>query len=211
MKKVIVMAAVAMSLTACTKTTSFSGNISQSTAATPVPVPTVTQTVTVTAPPPMNIVCSVYDLSQDGLGNGDVPDFETLTPVASITLGTINAPVESVTQQFQLFPASVAAELPGAYGLDCNGNLMITTAGTYNFSLNSDDGSELFIDGTLIINNPGPHAMEDVTGSANLTAGSHKIRVVNSQNDQGQQGLELAYELPGDNYYQIIPAANFCN
>lgn len=174
-----------------------------------VPVPTPTVTVTPSPLPVQNLSCLVFDLSKNGLGNGNVPDFESLAPVASISLGTVDAPATTVSTAFQLFPAALSTQLKGAYGLDCTSLLVVPAEGNYNMAISSDDGSELFIDGLLILSDNGAHGMNLVTGSVHLTAGKHKIHLVASQNGQGQQGLELAWERPQDHFYQIIPATSF--
>jgi hypothetical protein len=57
------------------------------------------------------------------------------------------------------------------------GNLAIERAGKYDFYLTSDDGSRLSIDGSLVIDNWGNHGPLTMTGSADLTKGSHTIHV----------------------------------
>jgi len=47
----------------------------------------------------------------------------------------------------------------------------------YHFDLGSDDGSRLYSDDKLVIDNEGVHAPERVKGSEVLTRGVHKIRV----------------------------------
>ena len=43
-------------------------------------------------------------------------------------------------------------------------NLTVPTTGQYTFRLNSDDGSELFIDNQLVIDHDGLHGAEDKDG-----------------------------------------------
>lgn len=57
------------------------------------------------------------------------------------------------------------------------GKIEIPAAGKYTFSLESDDGSRLFIDGKQIVDNGGAHAMEEVAGELTLTAGKHDLKV----------------------------------
>ncbi len=51
------------------------------------------------------------------------------------------------------------------------------TAGTYNFTLKSDDGIRFFIDGNLIFEDWTNHAMKIYTPSVPLTAGPHILKV----------------------------------
>lgn len=50
-------------------------------------------------------------------------------------------------------------------------------AGTYSFTLGSDDGAYAFVDNSLFLNDGGIHGTEYVTGSIYLTAGLHNIEL----------------------------------
>jgi hypothetical protein len=47
----------------------------------------------------------------------------------------------------------------------------------YRFQLESDDGSRLFVDGVLVIDNWGEHSLRAMDGAAGLTAGRHRVRI----------------------------------
>lgn len=57
------------------------------------------------------------------------------------------------------------------------GTIRVPAEGKYTFFLDSDDGSRLFIDGKPVVDNGGAHAMEEVSGSLQLTAGDHALKV----------------------------------
>ncbi len=57
------------------------------------------------------------------------------------------------------------------------GYLDIPSSGTYTFKLVSDDGSWLYIDDTLVIDNGGTHAIRPVAGKCTLGKGKHKIMI----------------------------------
>lgn len=57
------------------------------------------------------------------------------------------------------------------------GYIEIDTPGKYTFKLTSDDGSWLYIDDILVIDNGGNHATKSVTGTVTLEAGKHKIMI----------------------------------
>jgi hypothetical protein len=65
----------------------------------------------------------------------------------------------------------------GDFGADVTSPLYVTSAGTYSFTLASDDGSQLFIDGSLVVDNGGVHAPFAVTNSVALTAGVHSLEI----------------------------------
>ena len=58
-----------------------------------------------------------------------------------------------------------------------NGKISIETAGSHTFYLTSDDGSQLYIDGVLVVNNNAVQASTQKTATINLAAGEHSIEV----------------------------------
>lgn len=57
------------------------------------------------------------------------------------------------------------------------GTLFVATAGKHSFSLTSDDGSRLFIDGALTVDNWGNHSEHTEEATLELSHGPHQIRV----------------------------------
>ena len=86
------------------------------------------------------------------------------------------------------------------------GRLKIETDGSYTFSLNSDDGSKLYIDGNLVVDNDGLHGMFARQGSVVLTAGDHNIEVQYFQGPRYEIGLQLSWQ-PPNGEMQIVPPA----
>jgi hypothetical protein len=84
-------------------------------------------------------------------------------------------------------------------------NLTVAT-GEYTFRLRSDDGSELYIDDKLVIDNDGLHGAEDKDGTVQLTAGMHALRV-NFFEAGGGQELRLSWKRPGDSAFSIVPSS----
>jgi hypothetical protein len=73
---------------------------------------------------------------------------------------------------------SPAESLPNDhFGVRWNGILNIREEGKYTFHLTSDDGSRLFIDEMLTIDNWGNHGPVTRVGSMDLPVGKHAIRV----------------------------------
>ena len=64
------------------------------------------------------------------------------------------------------------------------------------FFLGSDDGSRLYLDGKLVINNDGLHGMKTVRKRIRLSAGTHPI-VVTYFDNGGGDGLSLSWSGPG--------------
>ncbi len=65
------------------------------------------------------------------------------------------------------------------------GVLRVAKAGRYMFYTESDDGSRLFLDGKLVVDNGGNHIPEEKSGEAQLAAGDHEIRIEYFENTGG--------------------------
>lgn len=115
-------------------------------------------------------------------GNWDaLPNFDALTPIATGSL-----------PNFSLGPKT----RNDYYGFRFTGRIQIPTAGTYTFYTRSDDGSQLFIDGALLVNNDGLHGALERQGSRTLSAGTHDI-VVTFFEKMGGDSLLVSYAGPG--------------
>ena len=83
------------------------------------------------------------------------------------------------------------------FGIQYRGTIAIQEPGLYNFRLLSDDGSKLYIDSNLVIDNDGTHAPKSVTGGIYLSPGAYPIRVDYFQGPKMQIALQLFVEQPG--------------
>lgn len=90
------------------------------------------------------------------------------------------------------------------YGIQFEAAIQIDSAGEYRFYLNSDDGSKLYINEDLTVDNDGGHGTIERMGSVNLSNGMHRIRV-DYHNQGGGAWLDVFYKGPGVPK-QIIPA-----
>ena len=81
------------------------------------------------------------------------------------------------------------------FSVTWDGYLLVTAADTYTFSLRSDDGSWLWIDEGLLIDNSGLHSATTVTGTIALQPGYHHI-VVKMYENTGQAVARLQYSSP---------------
>ncbi|WP_457549376.1 PA14 domain-containing protein [Archaeoglobus sp.] len=69
-------------------------------------------------------------------------------------------------------------DLTDYFAVIWEGQLKIVENGTYTFTLTSDDGSWLWIDGKLVINNGGLHGAQSVSNSTYHTKGIHSVKVI---------------------------------
>ena len=90
------------------------------------------------------------------------------------------------------------------FAIRFRGRLAIDVPGTYIFGLNSDDGSKLYIDKNLIVDNDGIHPPRYVRGSVELEAGMHYIEIHYFQGQPYQLALQWFYQ-PPNGQEQIVP------
>ena len=78
------------------------------------------------------------------------------------------------------------------FGVIYYGSIQIDEGGDYMFYTKSDDGSKLYLDGKLVVNNDGLHAAKERGGKVNLQAGRHTIEVRFFERTR-KQVLEVRY------------------
>ena len=128
----------------------------------------------------------------DNPGVIKLKDFESLPSTGSVFTEKWDIPSRSFTDGF-----------PGVtdrfewFSLDYQGSIYIPVAGNYAFRLSSDDGSKLFLDGVLVIDNDGVHGMQDKSGRITLKQGDHAFRLQYFQGPPVQIGLQLFVTEPG--------------
>jgi hypothetical protein len=88
------------------------------------------------------------------------------------------------------------------FALRFTGKISVPKRGKFNFFLISDDGSRLFIDGSLVANNDERHAEQTVAGTIRLEAGVHELEVQYFQHD-GSKKIELLWAGPGVHYSEV--------
>ena len=98
-----------------------------------------------------------------------------------------------------------SVDVDNNYTLRMTGKVKITQAGTYQFGLNSDDGSMLWIDGVSVVNDAHYQGMADnnnpengggqATGTIDLSSGYHDIEIAMNEGGGGH-GLNVSYQGP---------------
>ncbi len=132
----------------------------------------------------------IYHIRHNGR---KLPNFKKLKPVGSIYTSSLNIPPQDFQQGF-----------PGVtkrfewFAIDYTGRFWIERPGAYRFALMSDDGSRLYIDDRLVIDNDGVHPPQEETGSIELSKGVHTIGVSYFQGPRFQVALVLKIAPPGE-------------
>jgi hypothetical protein len=85
------------------------------------------------------------------------------------------------------------------------GYILIPEAGEYTFFTSSNDGSTLYIDDQLVVNNDGEHGTRQLSGTIRLRPGLHPLRTEYFQSG-GSQNLEVFYK-SGKIPYRPVPGS----
>ncbi len=113
-----------------------------------------------------------------------------LTSVGSFEyLGVFNEPNGPVTAGLNILPTALQGVYQTWYIVKCTGNLVVGDSNWHEFDIDSDDGSNLYVDG-LIINNDGLHGAQDKSASKFLAYGFHSFELDYLQG-AGQEALIL--------------------
>ena len=210
------MASIALSLSACgTQNSTYQTSVVNQTNTTE-PTDTVTSIVSdynawrtsngqETIDP--GLTCTLYTVPQTTTGitavaNGGV--VPVLTNVGSFTYqGVFNQQNAPVTNGLDILPLGMqSVPLYQSWViLKCTGYIVVTTDDWHEFDVTSDDGSNLYVDGVLIVNNDGLHGAKDVTGSKHLQDVVHTFELDFFQANGSQ---ELVADMDG----VLIPSAN---
>jgi glucose/arabinose dehydrogenase len=186
---------------------------------TPAPLPTPTPTPTLTLTPTPSPAPTPAPAPAPGRGSiravspGLVAEFFALAnpPRTLPRLGNRVPDVVRVDTVIDYSPAQspwpgLDARFTRAFAAVERGFLKVDSPGRYRFFLTSSDGSELSLDGRLLIANNGVHPLRTRTAAIRLTAGLHALRVAYFDSS-GSAGLVLGWSGPGI-APEVIPAGS---
>jgi len=120
-----------------------------------------------------------------------LPDFDSLKPTASGVSKSIDIGSKQGSDN---------------YGFVFDGLIMIPSDGIYSFYISSDDGSKLFIDDKILVDNDGLHGIVEKGNEIPLAKGYHAIKVLFFERSGGD-ALQVQWKGPGF-AEQMIPASN---
>ena len=129
---------------------------------------------------------TVYDLYDYNLTRGYGDYVYKCDIIGYISLDSLAVPKSFV--QAKYFPG---ISLRTQYGIVFLSGLEINLKGCYEFSLESDDGSKLWIGDSLIIDNDGPHKMKMMRDTLMLDKGHYPVKVWYYSAFESQFGLIL--------------------
>jgi len=120
-----------------------------------------------------------------------IPDLSKIKAQGKIYVSTLNIPLRDFKEGF-----------PGVtkrqewFAIDYTCRFWIEKPGPYRFALTSDDGSRLYIDDQMAVDNDGIHPADTKFGTVDLAGGIHKIRVQYFQGPRLQVALVLQIAPP---------------
>lgn len=135
---------------------------------------------------------NIYAISQ---GTFSIPYLSILKPEGVIYTDSLNVPNQSFKKGF-----------PGVtnriewFAIEYTGYFYIGKEGRYCFRLTSDDGSKLYIDKKMVINNDGGHPAQMMQGAIKLSPGIHEMRVQYYQGPRYDIALVLEISENGKDY-----------
>lgn len=127
----------------------------------------------------------VFQIEDELLPFGYDPIFETYESEYNLLWNNIKINDREVDEGFPEVP------LRTGWGIIFKSEVMIPTSGKYSFTLNSDDGSILWIDNKKIIDNDGHHGMKRKTESIYLQRGFYPVKIFYYQAFMDRMGLEF--------------------
>jgi len=145
---------------------------------------------------PQALMGTIYALPQ---GTSRLPNFSRLSPVGTIYTDSLNISTRKFTQGF-----------PGItnrfewFGLVYEGRFLLDKGGNYTFRLHSDDGSRLWIDGKILIDNDGIHPPQSESGNIFLSPGEHTLWLEYFQGPRETIALSLYALYPGETEERIF-------
>jgi len=122
-----------------------------------------------------------------------LPDFNQLTPVSSGVADAITLDLPELTQDDE-------------FGARFTGFIEVPQDDTYTFYTTSDDGSQLSIGETVVVDNDGLHAARERSGEIELSAGKHPLTVTFFEKF-GEETLSVSLE-GGGLSKQVLPATS---
>jgi plastocyanin/regulation of enolase protein 1 (concanavalin A-like superfamily) len=142
-----------------------------------------TSVVTQSPAPPDNPANAIAGLEYSYFEGtwSSLPNFDALTPVKTGLTSNLSLAARQVSDHF---------------GFQFNGYVYVPGSGTYTFYTTSDDGSKLWVGGSLVVNNDGQHNAQERSGSIILEAGWHQFKLAYFDST-GNEVLNASYSGPG--------------
>ena len=152
------------------------------------------------------IVGSVYEIPHASRVNSAklTSSWFSGTPLANILMPRLDVPNTPYENGFPGYP-----NLTAWYAIRFTSRLVVPVTGSYTFQTKSDDGSNLYIDGKLIVANDRVQAITTATSATvQLTAGLHNLQMDYFQGPPIYIAMMMLWRIPGASTFTVIPSTN---
>ena len=130
-----------------------------------------------------------------------VPNFEGMLPVYTFVASHLNVSTRNYTKGFPMPDMRFVVE---NFAIRFRAELKIDTPGLYTFLLNSDDGSQLYINGKLIVDNDRIHSTRSRQRTIKLGIGIYPVEIRYFQGPRYAIALQWFYR-PPNSPMKIVP------
>ncbi|GAA4440040.1 DUF7133 domain-containing protein [Bremerella cremea] len=141
-----------------------------------------------------------------GSGPAVAFDYYQPNPAQNVAIETLNAVKPTFSGHMDNFNKYVPKGRKDQFATKQTAAIIAPVPGEYKFYIVSDDGSRLYLNGSLLVNNDGLHGMVEKGGTVTLTPGPHEL-VVTYFDNGGDDGLRVSWEGPGFKK-QVIPTSS---
>ena len=131
-----------------------------------------------------------------------MPNFDRLLRVNTFITANLNV----ATRGYIIgFPMPDMPSVFENFAIRFRAELKIDTPGIYTFMLSSDDGSQFYINGKLVIDNDGIHATVSKQGTIKLDIGIHPVEIHYFQGPRYRIALQWFYQPPNSPRKIVVP------
>lgn len=127
----------------------------------------------------------VYDIPLENVSLGYGPHIYEYNKITSIDWPEIKVPDQECDKDFPDVPRNKL------FGMVLYSSMEVKKEGCFVFVLNTDDGSKLWIDDKLYIDNGGDHGMRAIVDTVSLNKGKHDIKIWYFQAYATRYGFEF--------------------
>lgn len=139
--------------------------------------------------------CTLYTITGGDRIQASISGHNTLTGITQVATylykGWFNQPDSPVSDGMNVLPTALRSLYTNMYLLRCQGQIVVRESDYYNFTVNSDDASVLYIDGAKLVDNDNNHGVTAVSGQKYLRRGVHTFRLDYAQAGGGNQALQV--------------------
>lgn len=140
------------------------------------------------------LMCQLFIFTGGDRIQASIAGHNTLSGLVSVGFfeykGLFNQPNSSSSTGDNIMPEPFKTLYKNNYLLRCQGQIVIQQSAYHEFDVSSDDGSVLYIDGSVLIDNDNAHSINAVSANKLLQRGVHSFRIDYAQIN-GNQALIL--------------------